>query len=273
MRAALASLPPEQHEVVVLSYLEGLSHGEIAERLGVPLGTVKSRMRIAYQKIRAGARGPAMTITHHLDDATLMSFAAGALPAALSAVAAAHVAMCPRCRREVARLERVGGALLGRAVARGDRSRRAPNPGRPPSVTELPAPQRADAGGRCPRAACAPRRSAGLDAVRWRWLGPRRVASPPAADGRRQARLLKVAPGRTVPEHSHGGAELTLVLRGSFHDETGRYRRGDVADLDETVEHQPIADPGPDCICLVASEKPEEFRSGIARGWQRLRGF
>ena len=54
VRAALANLPPEQHEVVILSYLEGLSHGEIAERLKVPLGTVKSRMRIAYQKIRAG---------------------------------------------------------------------------------------------------------------------------------------------------------------------------------------------------------------------------
>ena len=52
--AALASLPPEQQEVVALSYLEGLSHGEIAVRLQVPLGTVKSRMRIAYQKIRAG---------------------------------------------------------------------------------------------------------------------------------------------------------------------------------------------------------------------------
>jgi RNA polymerase sigma-70 factor (ECF subfamily) len=38
---------------VVLSYLEGLSHGEIAQRLGLPLGTVKSRIRMAYQKIRA----------------------------------------------------------------------------------------------------------------------------------------------------------------------------------------------------------------------------
>jgi anti-sigma factor ChrR (cupin superfamily) len=59
-----------------------------------------------------------MTITHHLDDATLMSFAAGSLPAALSAVAAAHVAMCTRCRREVAGLERVGGALLAELLAR-----------------------------------------------------------------------------------------------------------------------------------------------------------
>jgi RNA polymerase sigma-70 factor (ECF subfamily) len=54
VRAALAGLPAEQQEVVALSYLEGLSHGEIAARLKLPLGTVKSRMRIAYQKIRAG---------------------------------------------------------------------------------------------------------------------------------------------------------------------------------------------------------------------------
>jgi RNA polymerase sigma-70 factor (ECF subfamily) len=53
VRAALAQLPPEQHEVVALSYLDGLSHGEIARRLGLPLGTVKSRMRIAYQRVRA----------------------------------------------------------------------------------------------------------------------------------------------------------------------------------------------------------------------------
>jgi RNA polymerase sigma-70 factor, ECF subfamily len=52
VQAALAELPPEQKDVVSLAYLEGLSHSEIAERLGLPLGTVKSRMRIAYQKIR-----------------------------------------------------------------------------------------------------------------------------------------------------------------------------------------------------------------------------
>jgi RNA polymerase sigma-70 factor (ECF subfamily) len=49
---ALAGLPPDQLEVVSLSYIEGLSHSEIAERLDLPLGTVKSRMRLAYQKIR-----------------------------------------------------------------------------------------------------------------------------------------------------------------------------------------------------------------------------
>jgi RNA polymerase sigma-70 factor, ECF subfamily len=52
VQAVLASLPADQHAVVTLSYLDGLSHSEIAGKLGLPLGTVKSRMRLAYQKIR-----------------------------------------------------------------------------------------------------------------------------------------------------------------------------------------------------------------------------
>ena len=52
VRAVLQTLPPDQSEVVTLSYVEGLSHSEIAERLGLPLGTVKSRMRLAYQKVK-----------------------------------------------------------------------------------------------------------------------------------------------------------------------------------------------------------------------------
>jgi RNA polymerase sigma-70 factor (ECF subfamily) len=56
-RTALDTLPPEQLEVVRLAYIEGLSHAEIAARLDLPLGTVKSRMRLAYQKIRDSVGG------------------------------------------------------------------------------------------------------------------------------------------------------------------------------------------------------------------------
>ena len=52
LQGALNVLPPEQLEVVQLSYLEGLAHSDISERLGLPIGTVKSRMRLAYQKLR-----------------------------------------------------------------------------------------------------------------------------------------------------------------------------------------------------------------------------
>jgi RNA polymerase sigma-70 factor (ECF subfamily) len=56
VRKALAELPADQTEVVMLSYIEGLSHSEIAEKLGLPLGTVKSRMRLAYEKIREAVK-------------------------------------------------------------------------------------------------------------------------------------------------------------------------------------------------------------------------
>ncbi|MGQ9368652.1 sigma-70 family RNA polymerase sigma factor [Azospirillum sp. A39] len=52
LRAALATLPPEQAEAVRLSFFADLPHPAIAERLGLPLGTVKSRLRLAMDKIR-----------------------------------------------------------------------------------------------------------------------------------------------------------------------------------------------------------------------------
>jgi RNA polymerase sigma-70 factor (ECF subfamily) len=50
--AAIEKLPPDQQEAVRLSFIEGLSHGEISKRLNVPLGTVKSRLRLAFEKLR-----------------------------------------------------------------------------------------------------------------------------------------------------------------------------------------------------------------------------
>jgi RNA polymerase sigma-70 factor (ECF subfamily) len=50
--AALADLPREQREALELGYFSGLSQSEIAERTGQPLGTVKTRMRLAMQKLR-----------------------------------------------------------------------------------------------------------------------------------------------------------------------------------------------------------------------------
>jgi RNA polymerase sigma-70 factor (ECF subfamily) len=53
VRGALTKLPEDQLKVVQLAYFGGLSHSEIAEVLGMPLGTVKGRMRLAMEKMRA----------------------------------------------------------------------------------------------------------------------------------------------------------------------------------------------------------------------------
>ncbi len=55
--SAIEALPKEQLDVISLSYVDDLSQSEIAERLDVPLGTVKSRMRLAYQKLRDALGG------------------------------------------------------------------------------------------------------------------------------------------------------------------------------------------------------------------------
>lgn len=49
---ALSEIPPEQRDVLILSYVEDIPQSEIARRLSLPLGTVKSRMRLAYNRMR-----------------------------------------------------------------------------------------------------------------------------------------------------------------------------------------------------------------------------
>ncbi len=49
---ALAQIPAEQRELLILSYVEDVPQSMIAERLKLPLGTVKSRMRLAYRRMR-----------------------------------------------------------------------------------------------------------------------------------------------------------------------------------------------------------------------------
>ena len=64
VQGALRELPAEQSEVIGLAYFGGFTHSEIADMLGMPLGTVKGRMRLGLEKIRVtlaermGAEGP-----------------------------------------------------------------------------------------------------------------------------------------------------------------------------------------------------------------------
>ncbi len=52
VRVVMTDLPDEQLSLLRLSFFEGLSHSQIAERTGLPLGTVKSRIRLAFSRLR-----------------------------------------------------------------------------------------------------------------------------------------------------------------------------------------------------------------------------
>ncbi|MBS0242636.1 MAG: cupin domain-containing protein [Proteobacteria bacterium] len=213
-------------------------------------------------------------ITHHPEDTTLVAFAAATLAEPLAAVVAAHVAMCPRCRQEVEDLERLGAALM-LAQPVGVRAQPVEVPasvGQAPVRSEV---RRVVASADRLPAPLAQAYGLTMENIAWRRLGPgvwhHRLALSDASEG--DLRLLRISPGRTMPDHGHGGTELTLMLEGTYSDTTGHYRRGDVQDVDEDVEHQPVVGSEGDCICLIASVHPARFKSLIGRltqPWTRL---
>ncbi len=208
-----------------------------------------------------------MKISHHLDEATILAYAACTLGEALRVVAAAHVAWCPDCRSAVREAEAIGAALFerdeGLALPEGALERTMQRLG----AGERPVPRPSRQSNGLPAPICSRLHGKALDEIRWRKVAPgvsfHDFELSPGSKGR--LRLMRIGPGRAMPEHGHGGEELTLVLRGSYSDHIGRFGIGDVADLDESIEHRPVVDPEGDCVCLVATEAPTRFSSIFAR--------
>ena len=168
------------------------------------------------------------TISRHPDDANLMSFAAGALAEPLAAAIASHVALCPRCRNEMRLLRSLGGALLSDVTPAGLSSHEPVVPTPDPS-TSRERPLVAVGTGGLPKP-IADKYELDLESVPWRWLGPgiryHALSLSPGVVG--DLRLLKIAPGRKMPEHGQGGTEMTLVLAGAFRDASGMLDRKSV---------------------------------------------
>lgn len=219
------------------------------------------------------------TITHHPDIASLMCCSAGSQPEACAAVIASHLAYCPACRAEVRRMQKIGAVLFD-TLEPAKLSDTAPivamracesETGKTESWRSMPC-KECSGDVPPPLAALIGEK---LDDVPWRWVAPGvwtyRVPLSKGCHG--DLRLFKIAPGHTVPAHENAGCELTIILRGSYRDENGTYRAGDVADLDEGVAHGPVACPQKGCICLTATETRLRFRDRIPRLLQSVFGL
>ena len=230
-----------------------------------------------------------MSIHHHLSDATLGAFTAGALIESISLVVASHISNCPDCRKRQDQLEDIGGIQLQHTEPE-DMSpdalqkvmiklgkQKLPLASDPPndsisSFSNESAPRRGNPEIPKPLRAYVPDR---LEDVDWKSMAPGikyfAIAGLNTADG--TLSLLKISPGVNIPEHRHQGIELTQVLKGSFSDEIGRFDVGDIADLDDDIEHQPIADTNEACICLIATEAPLKFTGLMPRLVQYFSGM
>jgi len=219
-----------------------------------------------------------MKICHHPDDSTIMAYAAGALTEGFSLVLAAHLEECPFCREQMSNAQTLGGELLmdlqpmslpaGGLEDIWDRIE---------TTTETepsPKPVTRAADDALP-ASLAPFFEAGWNSIPWRTLAPgiRHHLFDNVEAGNGSVRLLSIAPGVTIPQHTHGGGELTLVLRGAYQDETGRFQSGDLADLDSSVSHQPVAASEEPCICLIATDQPLRFSGVVSRMLQPFIGI
>ncbi len=209
-------------------------------------------------------------------DDLLLLHAAGALDAGQSLLVETYLDLSPAERRLHAQLEGIGGLLLDEIES----------PPADPSALERAlraleseerffdaSPRRTPKHPKMPEGFVLPRPLAQADILPWRWIAPgvrsARIVLP--KDSVSRAFLLEIGAGVSVPRHGHGGVETTCVLRGGFRDGEAHFCEGEIAHVDETVEHDILIDPDGPCLCLIAMEGRTRPSSLFGRLYQRFR--
>ncbi|KTA75919.1 ChrR family anti-sigma-E factor [Aeromonas salmonicida] len=214
-------------------------------------------------------------IKTHPTQAMLRAFAADELPLPLAVGVSAHCELCPECaaslracEEELARqylepteqsaeviepmpagLDAVLAGILQQPVANQAEL------GQPaPSTPEL---QVAGHSYRLPRVL------ARHHAPKWRHIGAIRQHSLPLDEMGARASLLHIEAGGRIPEHTHQGYELTLLLAGNMQDGDICYQAGDFIWRDASHAHSPHTPDG--CLCYTVQDAPVQFTKGLSR--------
>lgn len=201
-------------------------------------------------------------------ESVLAAYAAGNLPCALHALVGAHLELSPKNRAFVASLEESLGSNVSRqeccAPVRNRAARldaifccdKEMEKSRPPGCEDPRALTRYCGGP--------------IDTLPFRNVIPGVREYVVEKRGGLEAKLFRIAPGKRIPQHTHEGMELTLVIRGSFSDATGCFARGDVAFADEELDHVPVADEGAECVCFTVLDAPLKLTGPIGRFFNRF---
>ena len=218
-------------------------------------------------------------IKAHPTDPMLRAFAADELPLPLAVGLSAHCELCPNCAARLKTFEEelaqqylaspaepeldsrdeVGldagfDAMLADILAQ-------PEPVAAP-VIDLPRAQPGElevAG----HAYCLPRVLARYRSPKWRHIGAIRQQSLPLDEMGARASLLHIEAGGRIPEHTHQGYELTLLLAGTIEDGDTLYKAGDFIWRDASHSHSPHTPDG--CLCYTVQDAPVQFTKGLSR--------
>ncbi|MGN5010602.1 ChrR family anti-sigma-E factor [Aeromonas veronii] len=218
-------------------------------------------------------------IKAHPTDPMLRAFAADELPLPLAVGLSAHCELCPECAARLKTFEEelaqqylaspsepelasrddvaldVGfDAMLADILALSE-------PVAAP-VIDLPRAQPAEleVAGHAYRL---PRVLARYRSPKWRHIGAIRQQSLPLDEMGSRASLLHIDAGGRIPEHTHQGYELTLLLAGNIQDGDTLYQAGDFIWRDASHAHSPHTPDG--CLCYTVQDAPVQFTKGLSR--------
>lgn len=215
-------------------------------------------------------------IAFHPSDEMLASYAAGEIEGGLAVMISAHLEFCPHCRAKLAKYEEqyAAQAFVSAApdnhgdINLDDMLEQIMANDLPPETsldTLLNAPvdthiEVASQQFSLPQILHGQQQEIGP----WSRLPGKIQRAKVSSASSSKMNLIYMDESSALPEHTHQGNEITLVLAGSFSDEAGTYHPGDFVIQDSQHRHSPRTEAGKDCLCLTLLDAPLHFTSGFA---------
>jgi len=206
---------------------------------------------------------------HHPNPELLAAYTAGSLPLSHALSVAAHVERCSICQLNVQRLNNLGAQMMESTEPstvsdelRNNVFAMLDDQPEVEDVPEAPAPKANNNVPKCLQQFVPD----GYDALKWSKVSSSIETAMLCTDSNgARVEMVRIKPGGQIATHTHTGDEFTLVLEGSFSDESGIYQSGDFVLRDSSHEHKPIATKDSACICLTVTDAPIAFTGFFTR--------
>ena len=214
-------------------------------------------------------------IKHHPKFELLQNFVNGELPASIAAGIAIHADMCTVCQQKIAQLtEQVAELSFEQEflhkfiVDDGEDLNTLSDDNFDQMISDITALEKKDIKVASPVSTTfkgqtyqLPKVLSNMEMTNNVSLGKISRSRIQLEEGEVHTSLLHIEPGGAIPEHTHKGFEITVLLDGSFSDEEGEYHKGDFIMLDGRHQHHPVSADG--CLCYTVANDALHFTQGI----------